>query len=234
MKRNSTLLLIVASLLTGTFANAQTTPAYTIDSLLYSSHFTKASDLSDWIIEKSPADSERVMIQNHRLLLDTYGGATVWYKQELRGNILIRFKRTVVMQGGRNDRLSDFNQFWMATDPLQHRLFKRNGAFNEYDSLSMYYIGMGGNYNSTTRFRKYSERGDKKILGEFTDAPHLLQPNKEYQVSIVMKDGWILYIVDGETWFSYHDEQALTRGYFAFRSTRSRQEISEVQIYRVK
>ncbi|KAI9459589.1 hypothetical protein F5148DRAFT_1287118 [Russula earlei] len=143
----------VAGLLAGAAAHSQTPPAYTVDTLIYSTGFTNAGDMHDWIVEKSPADSERVIIQNNQLLLDTYGGATVWYKQELQGNILISFKRKVVMQGGRNDRLSDFNQFWMATDPLQHKLFKRKGAFNEYDSLSMYYIGMGGNYNTTTRFR---------------------------------------------------------------------------------
>lgn len=208
--------------------------SYQLDTLIYKSDFIKPLNTAIWAIEKLPTDSEIVTCSNNNLVLDTYGGATVWYKQPLAGNILISFKRSVIMQGGRNDRLSDLNVFWMVTDSLQNKLFKRKGAFNEYDSLSMYYVGFGGNYNTTTRFRKYSSKGDKKMLGEFKDAAHLLQPNKAYTIQIIMLNGLVQFIVDGDVYFSYKDEQPLQNGYFAFRSTRSRQTISDFQIYRIK
>lgn len=221
----SVLLLIIS-----TKPSAQTLN-YTIDKLLFKDDFSAALDTSKWAVEKLPADSEKVYCSNGKLLLDTYGGATVWYKKELYGNFLISFKRKVIVQGGKNDRLSDVNQFWMATDTVKNQLFKRKGAFNEYDSLNMYYVGFGGNYNTTTRFRKYSILGEKRILGEFTNAQHLLQPNKEYIIKIIIKDGVTQFLVDDELYFSYKDDNPLTHGFFAFRSTRSYQEIDEVRIY---
>jgi rhamnogalacturonan endolyase len=209
-------------------------PSYTTDTLIVSDHFDHGFDSNRWIIEKSDAAEEKVAVQDGKLLLDTYGGATVWLKKELSGNYLIRFRRKIIIGNGKNDRLSDCNQFWMATDPLHNKLFQRKGAFNEYDSLSMYYVGMGGNYNTTTRFRKYDGKGEKKIIGEYTDSLHLLQPNKEYLIEIIIKDGTSTFKVDGQVYFSYKDPSPLLRGWFAFRSTRSRQEIDDLEVYRIK
>ncbi|MGC4104315.1 MAG: DUF6250 domain-containing protein [Ferruginibacter sp.] len=127
---------------------------------MFSDDFSAGLNTDNWLVEKQKADSEIVTTQNGRLVMDTYGGATIWYKKELSGNIRIVYKRKVIMEGGKNDRLSDLNQFWMATDPSK-KMFTRKGGFAEYDSLDMYYVGMGGNYNKTTRFRKY-KAGDKR------------------------------------------------------------------------
>ncbi|MGF2413039.1 DUF6250 domain-containing protein [Ferruginibacter sp.] len=197
---------------------------------LFQDNFT-ALDTSNWIIEKQKADSEIVAVKNGKLLIDTYGGATIWYKKELSGNICITYKRTVMVDGGKNDRLSDLNNFWMATDP-KGKMFAHHGGFAEYDSLNMYYVGMGGNYNKTTRFRKYYG-GDKKIIEEFADSLHLLQANKEYFIEIVIKDGLVTFSVDGIVFFSWKDDQPLTHGYFGIRSTRSRQQVDEVNIYQL-
>jgi hypothetical protein len=227
------LLLLSVLLSITTIANAQIA-TYHLDKCIYKSDFSKPLDTSIWAVEKLKADSEIVSCNNGNLLLDTYGGATVWLKQQLKGNIHISFKRTVLMQGGKNDRLSDLNVFWMATDSLQNKGFTRKGTFNEYDSLSMYYVGFGGNYNTTTRFRKYTTKGDKQILGEYKDAAHLLQANKTYTIEIIQLNGLVQFIVDGELYFSYQDKQPLTYGYFAFRSTRSRQTISDFQVHSIK
>ncbi|MBC7722344.1 MAG: methyltransferase [Pedobacter sp.] len=224
----SLLLLIII-----TKSSAQTIN-YTIDKLLFKDDFSTVLDTTKWAVEKLPDNNEKVFCSNGKLVLDTYGGATVWYKKELYGNILISFKRKVIMQGGNNDRLSDFNQFWMATDTIKNQLFKRKATFNEYDSLSMYYVGFGGNYNTTTRFRKYNTLGEKKILGEFTNAQHLLQSNKEYTIKIIILNGVTQFLVNDELYFSYKDDSPLTHGYFAFRSTRSHQEIDEVSIYSLR
>lgn len=203
-----------------------------VDSLVFEDHFS-VPVTTNWIIEKSPADSEIVVVNNGKLLIDTYGGATIWYKKELHGNIMISYKRKVILNGGKNDRLSDLNQFWMATDPNPTAMFKRKGGFTAYDSLDMYYVGMGGNYNKTTRFRKYAA-GDKKIIAEFADPAHLLEANKEYFIQISIKDGLVEFKVDGVLFFSWHDPAPFTHGYFGIRSTRSRQEIDDVMIYQLK
>ena len=208
--------------------------SYSADTLILKERFDKELDNRQWIIEKSASPGDKAVVQEGKLLLDTYGGVTAWLAQELQGNYLIRFKRKIIMTGAQNDRLSDCNQFWMATDPFSDKLFYRKGGFSEYDSLRMYYVGMGGNYNSTTRFRRYDGKGEKMIIGEFTDSLHLLQPNKEYLFEIICKEGHILFKVDGEIYFTYKDPQPLTHGWFAFRSTRSRQEIDDLEIWRIK
>ena len=71
---------------------------------------------------------------------------------------MIQYEATVVSAGGPNDRVSDLNSFWMATDPrTPEDLFAhdRSGKFAEYNLLDMYYVGLGGNGNTTTRFRRY-------------------------------------------------------------------------------
>jgi len=209
--------------------NAHAQSDGTKDTLLFEDNFSTALNTSNWLIEKQNADSEIVVARNGKLLIDTYGGATIWYKKELQGNIRITYKRKVIVVGGKNDRLSDLNQFWMATDP-NGKMFTRQGGFTAYDSLNMYYVGMGGNYNKTTRFRKY-HAGDKKIIQEFADSLHLLHANKVYYIEIIVKDGTIQFSVDGTLYFSWKDEKPFTHGYFGIRSTRSRQEVDDVKIF---
>src|SRR5699024_3241492 len=129
-------------------------------------------------------------------------------------------------------RLSDMNQFWMATDPTTSNLFKRKGKFDEYDNLSLYYDGIGGNYNSTTRLRKYHQ-GERTLLKEESTQAKLLKANHEYKIKAVVKNGTTSVWVDGELYFEYKDPEALTEGYFGFRATWSRQEIKNLKVYRL-
>ncbi|WP_238430398.1 DUF6250 domain-containing protein [Chitinophaga agri] len=118
----------------------------------------------------------------------------------------------------------------MATDLRNRHLFTRNGVFESYDSLSLYYVGMGGNTNTTTRFRKYEGNGQKILLQEYLDAAHLLTANQTYHVDIVVRDGVVTFSVDDIVYFSYNDPSPLQKGYFGFRSTWSRQEISNFSV----
>ncbi|WP_164974104.1 rhamnogalacturonan lyase family protein [Filimonas effusa] len=201
--------------------------------LLYASHFSDPSSLQQWHTEMEALPASKVAIQNGQLVLDTKGGVTVWLAKKLKGNLRIEYSRKVVLGDGVNDRVSDLNQFWMASDPRQTNLFTRSGAFSSYDSLQLYYVGMGGNTNSTTRFRKYVGDGSKPLVAEYTDSAHLLVPNKEYQVTIIVKNGTTSYWVNGERYFHYTDPAPLKEGYFGFRSTFSRQEISDIKIYQL-
>ncbi|MGC4104316.1 MAG: DUF6250 domain-containing protein [Ferruginibacter sp.] len=73
----------------------------------------------------------------------------------------------------------------------------------------------------------------KEIIAEYSDSLHLLQPNKEYTIEITMKNGQVTFSVNGETYFSWKDEQPFSHGYFAIRSTRSRQQVDDVKIYQL-
>jgi hypothetical protein len=202
--------------------------------LLFSDDFSKGLDTTVWKSEVAPQSSSSVYIQHGQLILDTKGGVTTWLNKLLQGNILIEYKRTVLVDSGVNDRLSDLNQFWMATDPRTANLFTRRGAFEAYDSLQLYYVGMGGNTNTTTRFRKYHGDGQKPLLQEYLDKGHLLQPNKTYHIQTIVYNGINQFIVDGVPYFTYKDTTALTSGYFGFRSTWSRQAIDEVRVYKIE
>ncbi|AWW31191.1 methyltransferase [Echinicola strongylocentroti] len=192
--------------------------------------FSKPLDSNRWKVEMDDQPNSLVTVKDGKLVLDTKGGVTVWLNQKLEGNIEITYKRQVVMADGTNDRLSDLNQFWMATDPRNDNLFTRGGKFQEYDSLSMYYVGFGGNYNGTTRFREYQGDGEKTLLFDLDDEAHLLKPNHWYTIKISVVDGLVSYWVDGEKFFEYQDETPLTEGYFGFRSTWSRHEIDDLRI----
>jgi len=194
-------------------------------------NFKGTLNLELWQVEMDSLPLSRVYTNNKKLILDTKGGVTVWLKKELEGNLLIEFQRTVLLNGGSNDRLSDLNQFWMATDPKNPNLFTRKGKFAEYDSLSMYYVGFGGNHNTTTRFRKYMGNGDRLILKERNESPFLLEANKNYLIQIAVIEGVISFWVNGLCFFEYTDPNPLNQGYFGFRSTWSHQHISELKIY---
>lgn len=187
-----------------------------------------------WHVEMDPQPNSSVSVENGQLVVDTKGGVTVWLKKELNNQVTIEFDRTIVVEDGVNDRLSDMNQFWLATDPRSENLFTRTGKFEEYDSLSLYYVGIGGNYNTTTRFRRYQGNGQKPIIGENNTEEALLQPNKTYHIKIVLNGQKTLFYVDDRVLFEHHDQNPIQNGYFGFRSTWSRQIIDNLKIYTTK
>ncbi len=202
--------------------------------LLFSDDFSKGLDTTVWKSEIAPQPISSVYVKNGELVLDTKAGVTIWLNKPFQGNILIEYKRTVLLEGGTNDRVSDLNQFWMASDPRNANLFTRTGSFEAYDSLQLYYVGMGGNTNTTTRFRKYHGDGQRPLLQEYLDKAHLLQSNKTYQLQTIVYKGTTQFIVDGVPYFTYKDAVPLTSGHFGFRSTWSRQAIDEVRVYRIE
>lgn len=199
--------------------------------LLYQDDYS--GPLTHYVAEYARKPGNTVENRDGRLLIDVDSGATVWLDKRLEGDILITYTRRVVVDGGKNDRLSDFNHFWMAKDPRNTKLFTRSGKFEDYDKLDLYYVGFGGNSNKTTRFRRYGD-GERVMLGEFTDPAHLLQPNRDYAVEIAVYKGCTRMRIDGQEWFSYRDPRPLASGYFGYRSTWSRQTIDDLKIYQLK
>lgn len=164
-------------------------------------------------------------------------GLTLWRKEKMVGNVMIEYDACVVKKSP-TDRLSDLNCFWMATDPqtkdILNRAKWRNGIFNRCYSLKLYYMGFGGNGNTTTRFRRYDgdfesfEKSQKRpaILKEYTDESHLLQPNHWYHVKIQNEGNRVMYYIDGNLLVDYRDPFPLTSGWFGFRTTLSHVKIT--------
>lgn len=199
--------------------------------LLYQDDFD--GELSNWKIEKEPVDTSDVYVQDGKMVIDVAGGATIWFKKKIKGDVLIQYERKVIMKNGENDRLSDLNQFWMATDPEDADLFTRSGSFRSYDDLRMYYAGIGGNRNTTTRFRKYPGNGERNLIYDLEDEKHLLKPDKTYLIQIMVRKGVTKVFVDGEEYFSYKDKNPLTQGYFGFRTVESHQKIDDFKVFRL-
>ena len=202
-------------------------------SIIFSDEFKDPLDKKIWIVEEEPSEGSSVYTKNNSLILDTRKGVTVWLNKFLTGNIEIDFDREVIIDNGKNDRLSDMNMFWMATNPRSKTPFGRSGIFEQYDSLMLYYAGIGGNTNKTTRFRKYEGDGRKTLVKEYTDTSHLLTKNKEYHIRIIVKNNITSLWLDDECYFNFTDTQPLTAGYFAFRSTWSRQQIKNFRIFQL-
>ncbi len=181
----------------------------------------EAPSLANWLAElQSPGDSS-VQVQEGMLDIDVSSGATIWFVPPFSGDVSIEYEITVVDQGGTNDRVSDLNQFWKASDPASADLFTHSGSFAEYDELLLYYVGMGGNNNSTTRLRKYPGDGSRDVLAEYLDSSHLLEGNKTYHIQILCFGEETQFIVDGVSFFLYRDSQVNISGNFGFRTVRS-------------
>jgi rhamnogalacturonan endolyase len=189
--------------------------------------------LTGWVVEYARKPGNVIENRDGRLLMDVDSGATAWLDKPLSGNILISFTRRVVIDGSQHDRLSDLNVFWMARDPRRANLFTRSGKFEDYDDLALYYVGIGGNRNTTTRLRRYGD-GRRELVAEYTDDAHLLAPNHDYRIEIAVYDGCTRVRVDGNTWFTWRDPHPLTRGYLGLRTTWSRQTVDDLTIQKLE
>ncbi len=170
-------------------------------------------------------------VEENALVLDTPKGLTVWLEQPLEAHYEITYKRRVVDAGGAYDRVSDFNQFWLAhASPDGHNaVFGRDGSLAAYDDLLLYYAGIGGNSNTTTRFRRYDGTTKRPLLKEYLDTARLLQGNHTYEVRTVVDGRGTRVYLDGTLLFEDAGPVPL-RGFFAFRTTQSHQILSDFQI----
>jgi hypothetical protein len=200
--------------------------------VLYADDFK--SGLDRWIVEQQPGGS--VTADAGKLVIADEDGCTVWFRPRLTAPVVISYEAKVSSAA----RVSDLNCFWMATDPARpDDLFsagqQRSGKFADYDALRTYYVGYGGNANTTTRFRRYDGTGARPLEPDHDlRAPEfLLKPDHVYRIQLVATgDGRVQFIRDGKVIFDYHDAHPLRSGWFGFRTVRSRIEISHFQITR--
>jgi hypothetical protein len=191
--------------------------------------------LTRWHIEaEQPA---RIEARDGALEIDTPAGVTLWFKQPLRGPVRIEFDALAVSEGGPNDQVSDLNVFWMAsnrdgTAPVYAR--PRSGRFAEYNDLLTYYVGLGGNRNSTSRFRRYiGDPVSRPLLPEHDlSAPDtLLVPNVRQTITLIADGSRIEYLRDGRRLFQFADPSPYVSGWFALRTTHSHLRIRNLSIH---
>ena len=190
-----------------------------------------AADSAQWIVEQQPGGT--VAIRGDGLDIDDAGGCTVWYRPKLTAPVVIRYEARVLSTG----RVSDLNCFWMASDPRRADLFApghgRDGKFATYDPLLTYYVGYGGNDNTTTRFRRYDGTGARPLDPEHDRrAPEfLLKADHVYHIELVATaDGHVQFSRDGEVIFDVHDPAPLRSGWFGFRTVHSRIEVQHFSV----
>ncbi len=201
------------------------------EGLLHSDDFRHG--LAQWAIEQQPGGT--VTTQNGRLVINDAGGCTVWLRARLDAPVLITYTARVSSAS----RVSDLNCFWMASDParpddLLAAGHGRDGKFARYDALRTYYVGYGGNNNTTTRFRRYDGSGARPLLPEHDLAgpKFLLEPDHDYHIALLATpDGHVQFSRDGAVIFDWHDPAPLRSGWFGFRTVHSRIEISEFEVH---
>ncbi|MEV3854797.1 DUF6250 domain-containing protein [Streptomyces sp. NPDC050095] len=186
--------------------------------------------LGQWAVELEQGGS--VTASRGVLDIDVPAGATVWFKERLRGPYELTYTATAVSAGGAFDRVSDLNNFWNATDVRSpHDLFatRRGGALAEYDFLTTYYVGYGANTNTTTRLRRYvGESGNRPLIHDYTEP--LLVPNAPNRVRIVSDGAVVQWWNNGRLVFDYRDPAPYTAGHFAFRTTWSHFRIRDFEV----
>jgi hypothetical protein len=202
--------------------------------LLFSDDF---HDLANWHVEAEQPG--HISAANGVLDIDVPAGVTLWFRPRLDGPVTIEFDAIAVSAGGPNDQVSDLNVFWMANNlDGQQPVFAhtRTGKFEEYNALLTYYVGLGGNRNTTTRFRRYIGdpvlrplRPDHDLAGD----RFLLVPNKLQAIRLVANDRIIEYWRDGTRVFHLEDAAPYESGWFALRTTYSHLRISRLRIRRI-
>ena len=192
--------------------------------------------LDDWVIEtEDPA--ARVSERGGILDGDTARGLTLWWRRPVAAPVVIRFEAMAVSKGGANDTVSDLNAFWMARNADRGSVLtsRRSGAFADYDTLRSYYVGIGGNRNSTTRFRRYVGRGGERPLlpqHDKHDPADLLRPNRWTAIRLIADGRTIAVERDGHRLFTLDDPAPYASGHFGLRTTWSHLRIRRLSITR--
>lgn len=182
----------------------------------------------------------RVVAAAGVLELDVPGGCTLWFRQPFSGAVLISYEARAVSRGGTNDRVSDLNCFWMARDarsPADLFATTRSGRFADYDPLRCYYVGLGGNGNTTTRFRRYvGEPGHRPLRPEHDlSAPgDLLQPNAWQKIDLIAASEVVEFYRDGRRLLGHHDAAPYTSGWFGLRTVASHLEVRNFRVHRLE
>ncbi len=194
--------------------------------------------MEQWVVELDGDGTVRA--RDGVLIIDVRGGCTVWFRHRLEGPVRISYEVTVVDQGGPNDRVSDLNCFWMFTDPRAEDgdffSVRRSGRFEDYHRMRGYYVGLGGNRNRTTRFRRYIGERNRPLLPEhdLRDPRHMITANRRQRIELVADGPTIRYLRDGEVVFDVADDAPYREGYFGFRTVHNHMRIERFRVHALR
>lgn len=211
--------------------------------------------LRQWSVELQDKNS-KVSIQNNSLDLVALAGATLWFKSKLSGDYAIEFTATplpFISEKG-EQRLSDLNMFWNARsgqgdDPSRLGL---DGALASYNSLSLYYVGFGANYNTSTRLRRYDGSAQRPQITGYANAESLtpedkagamttatsLMANQPVRVRIISRKPTadqsqnLFWYANDQLIFFYADPQPYLEGWFGLRTTLSHFQFRDFRVSR--
>ncbi|WP_347302496.1 DUF6250 domain-containing protein [Croceibacterium sp. TMG7-5b_MA50] len=194
--------------------------------------------LGQWLVEAE--QPSRVTATGGVLDIDAPAGISVWFRPELSEPVAIDYTVTAIEAGGPNDQVSDINAFWMATDTRAADgnvlSVERSGAFAGYDRLRTYYAGIGGNRNTSSRFRRYVGRdGDRPLLPrhDLTAPATLIEANRPYRIRLIADGRHIALLRDGVPMFELDDPDPYTKGHFALRTTWSHLQVRDLSVWRL-
>jgi hypothetical protein len=162
---------------------------------------------ADWRVEAEAPS--RVAYTHDGIEINTPKGLTLWYRHHLSGPVRISFDAMPIAQRGPNDTVSDLNAFWMASESDGADPAPRSGRFEDYDTLQTYYVGIGGNRNTTTRLRRYVA----------TPGLRPLIPNRWTHITLIADGATIAVGRDGARLFTLTDNAPYTSGWFGLRTT---------------
>ncbi len=204
---------------------------------LFKDNFKKG--LRYWHVEQMVGGTATV--KEGALEIEDVSGCTIWFNKLLQAPMMITYDAVVIKAGGDHDRVSDLNCFWLATDPWHPDNFfredsKRNGKFGTYDSLKLYYVGLGGHNNSKTRFRKYAGDGTKPLLPQhdLSDIQYLIVPNVVNKIKIIVYGTVVQYYINEKLVFDFYDSNPLTTGYFALRTVNNHMTVDNFKVFTLK
>ena len=207
-----------------------------IAELIYIEDYSTGMD--NWFVEQMPGGT--IQVVDETLEINDSAGCTTWFTKKLEGPVMIEYDAVVIDLGGPNDRVSDLNCFWMATDPGSPGDFfknttQRTGKFSTYDPLSLYYVGLGGHNNSKTRFRKYAGDGSKPLLPEhdLSDPEFLITPNIINDIRIIAYEGIIQFYRNDQLIFNFYDPDPYTTGYFGIRTVKNHMTVDDFRVYKL-
>lgn len=209
----------------------------TTATLLYSDNFN--GDLQNWQAQQEIAGGS-VEVKKGKMEIRANRGCTVWFTKALKAPLMIEYDAVMIDKGGPLDRVSDLNCFWMASDPNDPsgkfiNTGELSGSLGDYNKLKLYYVGLGGRKNTTTRFRRYPGTGERPLLPEhdLRDKKYLLTGNTVNHIKIIVYNTIVRYYRNGQLIFNFNDPDPLLSGYFGFRTTINHMTTDNFRVYKL-
>lgn len=185
----------------------------------------------NWRVEQEDSTPASTIQQkpDGSLFIQAHKGMTIWLLRPLAGSYTLTLDRTL-LPSAPACRVSDMNFFWAAHEPDSTLPRPRDGALASYNSLMLLYAGIGGNANTTTRFRWYDGSGARLLLQESTQPQDLLQAAHSYHFKLRVNKNTSTVLIDGKKVFA-HTLPPGPAGYFGIRTVGSCQTLDHFTLH---